>query len=510
MLDTAEWSRKGAQPTRLTNAELNALASSLADARFALAPRLPNELLNRERPSSNAIAAQKGLLRQMVMDEGVPRLGIEGYPAEGGLLDSILLKSGLYRQTERGWGFALPSPDDDCCNLLPALAAAAELLERNAGRPVGMDEVYAVWKAPPFGIKAGLLPVIGVGMLLAHRNRLAFYREGIFQSRFTDLEIDYLAKDASSIQVRWMELSEQSREILSGLAAVVRKLDKENQLVHLAPIDVARGLVALHDGLKHWVKRTARLSATALRVRALFKQASDPNKFLFDDIPSLSGAQGPSAGPPEVEGIVALVRDGLEELTQAYSDMLGRLQTMMLTELQVPNASPQAFSDLRARADNVHQLTGDFLLDAFIGRLKGFYGADDDMEGIASLATSKPPRDWVDADLDKAAVEIADLSQKFLRAEAFARVKGRADKRQAMAVVVGMDGRPTPIAGEFSVRDTDRNAIDRLVLQVQRVLEKSDRQGRNIVLAALAELSARFLLDGDEAKRDPMRGPMER
>jgi hypothetical protein len=121
------------------------------------------------------------------------------------------------------------------------------------------------------------------------------------------------------------------------------------------------------------------------------------------------------------------------------------------------------------------------------------------MEGIASLATNKPPRSWVDADLDQAAIEIADLAQKFIRSEAFARVKGRPDKRLAMAVVVGRHGRPTPVAGEFDITDTDRAAVDDLIARVEHTLEGADTRSRNIILAALAEMSARYL-GGAEAE----------
>jgi len=493
MFDTANWHRAGTDPGRYSYCELNTLASDLADARYAQAPRLSNELLNRQEPSSNAIAAQKCLLKLMVQREGQKHLGVEGYPAEGGLLDSILLKANLYRLTPRGWRFEAPTKKSDPCGVLPAWDAATSFLERNSGRPVTVDELFAHWQAPPYGIKEGLLPVLAVAFMLARRDRLAFYREGIFQARFTDLDVDYLASDPSSIQLRWMNLSDLSRTILSGLAAIVRELDCQNHLAHLEPIDVARGLVAIHDGLKPWAKRTNRLSTNALRVRALFKRASDPNKFLFDEIPSLMGETGTMTSADAIEQVIARVREGLHELVQAYSDALDRLQKMMLTELQVPNASSQALNELRARAENVRQLTGDFHLNAFVGRLSQFGGTETDMEGIASLATSKPPRDWVDADLDQAGVEIADLAQKFIRSEAYARVKGRPDKRQAMAVVVGINGRPTPVAGEFAITDTDRGAVDDVIERVERALAGSDRQGRNIILAAFAEMSVRYL-----------------
>ena len=92
----------------------------------------------------------------------------------------------------------------------------------------------------------------------------------------TDLDIDYLAKDPRDVQLRWMDLSQKSRELLSGMAGIVRSLDPENALSDLEPIDVAKGLVSIYYRLPLWVGRTQRLSANARLVRQLFKQASDP------------------------------------------------------------------------------------------------------------------------------------------------------------------------------------------------------------------------------------------
>ena len=173
----------------------------------------------------------------------------------------------------------------------------------------------------------------------------------------------------------------------------------------------------------------------------------------------------------DVHRVIESVRDGLEELVRAYPDMLHRLRDIMLSELEVPNVSPQSLAELRDRAENIRQLAGDFRLEAFVGRLSQFDGSDQSFEGIASLAANKPPRDWVDTDLDQAAIELADLSQKFLRAEIFARVKGRPNKRHALAVVVGMGGRPTSASGEFAITDLERGEVEALIKKVDEVLK---------------------------------------
>ena len=467
-------------------------------------PKLHNELLNRQKPSGSAIAAQNALLRCMINNEGEVRLGIEGYPAEGGLFVSLLESTGLYAKTQKGWCFIAPKNDEtNLCRIFPAWNAAINYIKKNKERAVPISEIYdKVWSQPPYGIKEGLMPIFSVAFILSQRENLAIYREGIFRARFDEVDVEYMAKTAGTIQLRWMDLNNISRRLLSDMAQIVRELDHDNELKHLEPIDVARGLVAIYEQLPQWTKRTMRLSANAVKVRDIFKRAHDPNKFLFDDIPALlESKKSTPSNLEDIQKIVAVVSEGLQELVQAYPSMLHRLRDLMLAELQVPNLSRQSLSELRDRAVNIKELAGDFRLDAFVGRVAQYDGRDLSFEGIASLAANKPPRGWVDPDTDHATMQIADMAQSFLRAETFTRVKGRPEKRQAMAVVVGLEGRPAPLLEEFDVVDSDRVAINDLIERISITLEAVDTNNGNVILAALAELSVRYMQNPNQHKR---------
>ncbi len=494
-LDSAHWywcTRDPKGPQR-NQAQRNALASDLADSRFGSSLVLRNELLNRVKPSGSGVAARNALLRCMALHEGEERLGIEGYPAEGGLFDSILKASGVYRKVDQEWRFVDPTTGNDPCNLAPAWKAAAEALESNRRRTVPLAEIYDVWREPPFGIKDGLMPVLAAAFVLSKKRELAFYRQNIFQSRVTDLDLEYLARDPNSVQLRWMELSDEQRALLSEMVGIVREIDPANRLPDLEPLDVARGLVAVYDRLPPWVGRTQGLSANAKQVRQLFRQASDPNSLLFDDIPKRLSDDAELDNEDSLRHIADNVRSGLIELQDAYPAMLRRLREALLTELQVPNASPQLLAELRARAENIRQLSGDHRQEAFILRLSHFYGSDQDMESLASMAANKPPPTWVDADIDRAAVALAEMAQQFNHLESFAHVKGRADKRHAMAVTVGMNGQRATVQDVFDVTDLEHAEVEQLIERLEKALEDCGEQRRNIVLAALAALSARFL-----------------
>ena len=496
--DSASWYRKDTRAKTLSRAELNSLASDLANERFCEAPRLHNELLSRAKPSASAIAARNALLRRMVLNECDERLEIVGFPAEGGLYVSLLESTDLHRKTTDGWRFISPdSRAGDPCFIEPLWSAARELFCNNSNRSVPISELYEIWKAPPYGIKDGLLPVLAVAFMLSEREKLAFYREDVFRTTLSDFDAEIVARNPELIRVRWVDLSGIPRDLLMELMSVVRDMDPEMQHRGFEPIDVARSLVALHDNLSPWVGRTQKLSRNAILVRQILKQANDPNRLIFDDLLKLCKG-GIDKNENSIARLVAnSVREGLDEMRNAYPDMLDRIRQNLLAELRVPKEDPTAISDLRNRAANIRDLGGDYRLEAFIVRLEKFEGSDTNIEDLAGMAVNKPVYGWTDLEVDRAMLELADMAQRFIRAEAFAHVKGRRNKRHAVAVVIGIEGHPIPLFDEFHVSESERFSVKSLVEKFHGMLDSSGESRRNVLLAALAEVSAQYL---DDAK----------
>ena len=211
------------------------------------------------------------------------------------------------------------------------------------------------------------------------------------------------------------------------------------------------------------------------------------------------------AGRAEEDTSIAIaerVHTGLRELVDAYPNMLSRLHEVILAELQIPNGSPAMLEELRERAANIRELGGDHRLEAFIMRLTTYEGGKQDIEGLAGMAANKPVRDWVDPDVDRAIVDLAEMAQQFLRAETFARVKGRPEKRHAMAVIVGLGTGSRPLIQEFQIADGEREAVKALINRLSRTLYGEETESTNIVLAALAELSVQHM--GNPQVRKPV------
>jgi hypothetical protein len=178
----------------------------------------------------------------------------------------------------------------------------------------------------------------------------------------------------------------------------------------------------------------------------------------------------------------------LREIRSAYQNTLDAIDETLRREL---GSLAREMSLLRERAERIRGLTGDFRLEAFIARLCSYEATVTDVEGIASLAANKPPRDWSDNDVDRAHLAVAGLAQQFNRAEAFARVKGRADGRHAVAFVVGLDRSPALQSREFEITEQDRRIVLELARALQGVL--ASESSSEIRLAALAQVGSTML-----------------
>ena len=171
--------------------------------------------------------------------------------------------------------------------------------------------------------------------------------------------------------------------------------------------------------------------------------------------------------------------------------MLDRMREHILNELQVHGRTARAYRELNDRAKNIKDVAGDLRLRSFITQLTSFSDDLQSMEALAGLGINKPAKAWIDSDIDRANVQLTLLAQQFNQHESVARVAGRKDKRSAMALIVSIDDRPTPVMEEFDVLDSDSEEVNKLCRKIEEVLQQAaEDTGRNVILAALAKVGA--------------------
>ncbi len=468
----AKWHFRGVRHDIEPSTGLSPLASIICDQVFPDAPCIHSELANRDTLSSSAAKAQRLLLHRMLAFGSRPRLDYEGYPADAGLYYTVLAELSIHRLKGDAWIFASDG--------LPAGVAklwqrTTELLDHAQG-PVTLAEVYEVWTAPPFGLKQGVLPILALSYLLAFRSRVAVYVEGVFVPELTEAGVDEWLQDPARVAWKAVRIDTAAKKLLTALAQRLESVVKRP--VAADPLDSARALVSLALSLPAWTQRTMHLSDRARSIRTLLLRASDPVKVIFNDLPELLGTR-------DAQKLVNAVGDVVEELNTAYPAALNKIRNRLLKAIDHDGD----LDALRARAKIAQGISGDFKLDAFASRLQGFTGSLPDIEGLVSLAVSKPATGFTDHDLDHATLQLAKWAFEFRRVEALASVQGRSAGRRALAVVFG--GGKT-ISGTFDVADTDAAKVRGLADNMLNSL-LAGKVTPDLFLAALVEAGARVL-----------------
>lgn len=483
-LDVTDWISPEGAPRGLSTAGLagpaglSVMASDLADWRYPASPRLRNELVNRTKPSSNAVAATRALLRAMVEKRGEARLGFEGYPPEAGLFVSLIEAAGLYRLEGGRWTFTGPDRKD-VANLRPLFDAAEDVIRRS-DKPVSVSDLYALWRAPPFGVRDGLMPILAVAFLLSLQERAAVYLENVFRPQVDTFLVDRLLQEADAVAFRWIDMSETHVTMVAELSS---RLSELGEPVAPTALDVAKTLVRQVRGLPNWTLKTQAFASEVLAFRNLARSSHDPNQFLFQETPPLFSP--PSRTLDGVE-LADRIVDAWKVLDEAYPVMLDALMAHLFSELRV-RAPKDDLSALRRRAAALKSASGNYRLSALATRLEAFAGTLDDIEGIASLAANKPPREWVDRDVDAARIELAALAQQFLKTETFHRGAAGGAGRTAFAIYMSDPSFPAPVAPELDLDAEERRHADALAVKLRALLD-AEAQSSAIALGALAQV----------------------
>ena len=451
---------------------LSAAVSELADLIFESAPKVWSELVNRESLSSNSVKARRDLMHRMVGNANQEHLGIVGFPAERGLYQTLIASTGLHGKIgENSWGFMAPVAGNlSALHFIWDVTMSAVREAANSG--LSADELYRLWSEPPYGVKAGLMPVLLLAFALVHSDHIAVYREGIFEPVLTDADADELLQDPRRFNLRWVDEDESHTAAVASIATVVSRCGFPPE--GSTPLDVSRSLVALAFSLPAWGRRTQRVSKEAKTIRDVLLRAEDPHRLLMMDLPAAL-----SVSTAELGGVLEAP---LKELLDAYPAMLKKVDHAMAKAIDAQDGDDP---ELRDRAESVTRATGDLRLEGFAARLKKRDGSLASIEGILSLAANKPPRDWTDLDIDSALVAVTELALSFRRAEALVTVQGRAPGREAFSIVIGAGASTKVVTKVFEVAGRDKKAVEGAADDVLQLLNNSGLKS-DLLLAALA------------------------
>jgi hypothetical protein len=459
---------------------------------YPQAPKFRNELINRDHPSPSANTGRKRLLTAMLTHASEDSLGISKTPAEKSLYLSLLKESGLHREQDGRRGFYPPS-ESDPCHIRPMWDAITRQLGDVGEQQVPLPELYAALSNRPYGVKLGVLPVIIVAYLLAHRREVAVYQESVFCEALTIEHAELLCRRPELFALERFDLGGLRGELFDQyIGSVVGKVREDATL-----LDIVRPMVRFISNLPEYTRHCTHISAEARKVREAFNQAKSPGILLFDALPQACGvgpAQFVIGETAVVEDFVQHLVNVLRELNTVYPRLLDHWRNALNSAL-LDDAEAADLATLRKalaeRYRGLERYTPDRMgVGALAHRLADTAHDQDQawLESIATLLGRTPPQKWREETRLQAELRLREMALQLRDLETLRlTVADGATEGAVLLKVVDIEG------GESS-RVVQLNAAQRANAagRAKDIAQQFDGLDEAERLAVVAELFKRF------------------
>ncbi|MBV1889295.1 MAG: hypothetical protein KUG67_03520 [Proteobacteria bacterium] len=475
-----------------TKREFQELLSEVLESVYSKAPLLHNELINRDRPSAQANAARNRLLEAMMENPSDKEdLGIEKFPPEKAIYRSILAATGLHDKETKT--FQEPHKKSPFYH---AWKEINQFLDSTEKAPRSFAELNEVLMAPPYGVKAGVLPVLYIAAFVVYQHELALYELRQYKPVMTQEMLERFVKRPDEFTFQRFKISGLRSSIYQEYCKII-DAGSEQTVVQLV-----KPLAQFIGELPEYTQKTksSDLSESAKNIRNAFNYAKSPEHLIFEDIPKVLGyEQELTKEKPNLEGLSQSLQACLKELKDAYPNLIKQQIKMLLEAFHMDAGSN--IEALRRKAvgryEGLDQHTVDVDgLKAFIKRLTKRQGTDETwLENVLMFLGQKPTKKWTDTDRSEVDVKLSDFAKRILDLEAlrvhYDRSKKSMDGEFDVILLKSLKRGSEPIDEVIAIDSRRKDAIQACKEEIYDAIRKhSDSE---LQLAALAEVVDEFL-----------------
>lgn len=266
--------------------DLRSELSEIMQRIFRYTPKINNEMIVRHKPTPTVINSRKKLLLGILECSGQENFGITGNSPDASMFRTILWRTGLY-YTDKGevWKYALPDQVKEP-GLQKVWSKIQEFFTVSSEKPKDMRRFFDELMEPPFGVRAGLLPILFAAGLKAFPSVYSLrYKGGGYVSDILPSEIEQLCREPKEYEFIVLDIDQTKRNYLNAVLKLFG-----SQASSATGNDLIR---ACYDALENWKAElpagalsTRYLTLQTRRFQSILRHPSDPVRLLFEHIPT--------------------------------------------------------------------------------------------------------------------------------------------------------------------------------------------------------------------------------
>lgn len=386
--DESSWRRIGSPGKWSKGNVVGEEASKACNSVYSNAPRVFNVIINRASPSGQGMGAVNRLLGAMVNNAGEIRLGITGWGPERAIYEALLAKTGIHRGKKLVLGFYRPNKQ------VTKLWDHLESMLTKRRRRVAVSDLYAAASEPPFGARAGIMPVLTTALILANRDSMALYEHGTYCPTVAAEALERMAKNPSHFEIKYFGSAKSNRPALDRIARELGVAAKPGR-GEVTVLDVVGFLVTTISKLAPCIKNTKTLGKDASRVRDAVLEAVEPDSLLFESLPEALGFPAmQDMQTRKLDEFAARLAKAVKSLETAFDRMLEELGASLFDGLGA------------GERERVSKSASGLIRHVSEPRTRAFLNAvsadsldyEEWIKYVAMSLSGVPPADWSDND----------------------------------------------------------------------------------------------------------------
>ena len=244
-------------------------------------PKMPifnNEIINKNYLSVQGTAARNSLMRMMLNNETIEGLGIEKSPPEKSIYNVLLKEKGIHSSKSN---LKFSQPTEKFTKFVWDKIDA--YFKEMAQKPDTILNLINQLKAPPFGLKAGVLPILIFAYYLSLRNNIAIYHKRKYEPYFNNEITERFIKRPDEFTFQYLSNSDSTKKLYKMYSSILIKENIKDPKI----LDIAKPIARLMKQLSYYSKNTESLSPETKELRSAFYFAKTPQDFLDNEIPKI-------------------------------------------------------------------------------------------------------------------------------------------------------------------------------------------------------------------------------
>lgn len=325
------WFHLGKEIRIESSKQLNKKISEVCEIVYHKTPQFKNELVNRH-ILVGAVGAKKPFFKALVDNYHEKGLGFskDKFPAEKTIYLTLLSQTGIHKKIGASYGFEKPNH-----SFADLWTASEDFLNSSKKEKVKLSSFFDFLSTKPFKLTPGFLEFWIPTFLFIKRDDFALFSsvEG-YQPDITESHLHAITRSPNEFLIKSFDVEGVKLDLYNKYRELLQ-LKSQDKINNKSFIESIKPFMVFYHHLNEYAKSTSKISGEAKDLRRAIKNAQDPEKLFFEELPKATGTDiNDLLNNRELfDEYIQKIKGAIKDLQTCFDNLLDRVELFIVEEI---------------------------------------------------------------------------------------------------------------------------------------------------------------------------------